>query len=70
VKTIREDLYRYSVRSLGDLAATIVPFFEAYPLRTAKRDEFSRFAGVVRSMGLGVHLTVDGSVASHASPKR
>jgi hypothetical protein len=56
----REDLYRYSVRSLGDLVETIVPFFEAHPLRTAKRDEFVRFAGVVRLMSRKVHLSVDG----------
>jgi hypothetical protein len=59
----REDLYRYSVRSFGDLIATIVPFFEAHPLRTAKREEreeFVRFAKVVRLMSQKVHLTVDG----------
>ena len=56
----REDLYRHSVRSLGDLIGTIVRFFEAHPLRTAKRDEFARFAGVVRMMSRKVHLTVDG----------
>jgi hypothetical protein len=56
----REDLYRYSVRSIGDLIATIVPFFEAHPLRTVKRDEFLRFATVVRLMSQKVHLTVDG----------
>ena len=56
----REDLYRYSVRSLGDLIGTIVPFFEAHPLRTARRDEFTRFAGVVRLRSQKVHLTVDG----------
>ncbi len=41
----REDLYRYSVRSLGDLIGTIVPFFEAHPLRSAKRDEFRPLCG-------------------------
>ncbi len=56
----RLDLYRYSVRSIGDLIAVIVPFFEAYPLRTAKHDEFMRFAAVVRLMSRKIHLTVDG----------
>ena len=54
------DLYLYRVRSFGDLIATIVPFFEAHPLRTAKRDEFVRFAQVVRLMSQEVHLTVEG----------
>ena len=49
-----------SIRSFGDLIGTIVPFFEAYPLRTAKRDEFVHFAQVVRLMSQRVHLTVDG----------
>jgi hypothetical protein len=56
----REDLFRFSVRSLRDLVDTVVPFFEAHPLRTAKRDEFASFAIVVRLMSQRVHLTVDG----------
>ena len=67
----REDLYRYSVRSLGDLIMTIVPFFEAHPLRTAKQDEFVRFATVVWLMSQKVHLTVDGlSQIARGSHKR
>jgi hypothetical protein len=38
----------------------IVPFFERYPLRTAKALEFDRFADVVRRMRRGEHLTVQG----------
>ncbi|MEA2902041.1 MAG: hypothetical protein QOH36_1928 [Actinomycetota bacterium] len=58
----REDLYRYNVRSLDDLVIRIIPFFEAYPLRTAKRDEFGRFAGVVRLMIERRHLTMAGLI--------
>jgi hypothetical protein len=47
----REDLYRFEVRALGDLRDRILPFFEANPLRTAKRGEFERFSRVVRMMG-------------------
>jgi hypothetical protein len=56
----RSDMYRWSVRSLDDLATRILPFFERYPLRTAKAKEFDRFAAVVRKMRRGEHLTVRG----------
>jgi LAGLIDADG DNA endonuclease family protein len=56
----REDLYRYEVRAIGDLRSQIVVFFEAYPLRTAKRDEFVRFSTIIRMMSRGDHLTVAG----------
>ena len=36
--------------------------FEAYPLRTAKRDEFGRFAGVVRLMIERRHLMMAGLI--------
>jgi hypothetical protein len=56
----REDMYRYSVRRLSDLTGRIVPFFEEHPLRTAKAEDFGKFASVVRAMQRGVHLTVEG----------
>ncbi len=56
----REDMYRYSVKRLDDLATCIIPFFEEHPLRTAKADEFMRFAEVIAMMRRGTHLTMDG----------
>jgi LAGLIDADG DNA endonuclease family protein len=56
----REHLYRFDVRALRDLSNRIIPFFEAYSLRTAKADEFVRFARVVRMMQRKIHLTMDG----------
>ena len=41
----REDLYRYCVTRFSDLRDIIVPCLEANPLRTAKRDDFAKFAG-------------------------
>jgi hypothetical protein len=58
----REDLYRFNVRRLEDLSNRIVPFFEEHPLRTAKADEFRKFAMIVRMMGRRLHLSVDGLV--------
>jgi hypothetical protein len=57
----REHLYRYDVRSLRDLSNRIIPFFEANPLRTAKADEFRKFAAIVRMMEKRLHLTVEGT---------
>jgi LAGLIDADG endonuclease len=56
----REDLFRYCVQRIGDLRGSIVPFFEQYPLRTAKVQNFRKFAGIVELMGDGRHLTVSG----------
>ena len=41
---------------------TIVPFFEENPLRTAKRDDFVKFARVLELMEDDLHLTREGLV--------
>jgi hypothetical protein len=56
----REDLLNYQVFRKADLIGTIVPFFEANPLRTAKRFDFEKFAEIMRLMEGGHHLTVNG----------
>lgn len=56
----REDLLRYCVQRMDDLRHKIVPFFEQYPLRTAKRANFAKFAGVIRLMEQRRHLSVEG----------
>jgi len=56
----REDLYRWNVRSQADLVTRIIPFFEQYPLRTAKKDEFLKFREVLHMMIRREHLSVDG----------
>jgi hypothetical protein len=56
----REDLHRYTVRRLSDLSDRIVPFFEENPLVTAKRDDFMKFAEVVRMMDTKTHLREGG----------
>ena len=56
----REDLFRYCVQRIGDLRGSIVPFFEQYQLRTAKVQNFRKFAEIVELMGDGRHLTVSG----------
>ncbi len=56
----RQDMWRYSVRRLGDLVDRIIPFFEQHPLRTAKTGDFSSFRQAVRLMSRGAHLEVGG----------
>jgi hypothetical protein len=56
----REDLMVYQAFRYADLRDIIVPFFERYPLRTAKADDFRKFATIIEMMGRRVHLSVDG----------
>jgi hypothetical protein len=58
----REPMYRFVVRKRVDLLETVIPFFEAHPLRSAKRADFERFAQVVWMVDNGCHLTRDGLV--------
>jgi hypothetical protein len=58
----REDLMSYQVYRRADLLEVIIPFFEAHPLITAKRDDFDKFAAIVRMMDKRLHLTVEGLV--------
>ena len=56
----REPLYRYCVRSTEDLRKKIIPFFQKYPLRTAKRNDFAHFVTIVRMMEKKIHLAPTG----------
>lgn len=64
-----ENLYRYVVRKREDLLNVIIPFFERHELRTAKRENFRKFAECVRMMEQKQHLQTEGfaSVASIAA---
>ena len=56
----REDLFRYCVRLINDHATKIIPFFETYPLKTAKLDDFESFRIVVGMMKNREHLRPNG----------
>jgi hypothetical protein len=56
----REDLLVYTVWNRQDLLKRIVPFFEANPLRTAKRDEFEKFTQILRMIDRRLHLSREG----------
>ena len=48
------------VRNREDLLTRVIPFFETQPLMSSKQRDFLVFAGIVRAMAEGVHLTADG----------
>ena len=57
----REDLYRYCVRNLNDLARIIVPFFRQHTLVVKKRD-FELFSEAIEMKCAGGHRTEAGLV--------
>jgi hypothetical protein len=56
----REDLLQYRVGRLADLLEVVIPFFEAHPLRTRKRQDFEKFSACVRRVASGDHLRASG----------
>ena len=62
--TIRRDsgsrTLKYELRSLSKLIAVVIPFFERYPLLSAKHSDFLRFADICRLMSNGAHRNPQG----------
>jgi hypothetical protein len=58
----REHLYRYVVRRRADLMNRIIPFFREHPLRTAKQENFEKFARCVALISDGRHRTFEGLI--------
>ena len=56
----RESLYRYCVRNKFDLFYKICPFFDKYPLETAKKNDYLLFKQVLEIIEKGEHLTETG----------
>ena len=56
----KEHLHQYVVRKRSDLLTVIIPFFEKYPLRTAKREDFAKFVTCMRMTETNEHLTREG----------
>ena len=56
----REQLYRFCVRSIVDLREKIIPFFLENQLRTAKREDFKKFARVLELIRERKHLNFEG----------
>ena len=58
----REHLCQYIVGRRDDLLRKIIPFFQQYPLRTAKRHDFDKFARCMAIVESGRHVTRSGLV--------
>lgn len=56
----KEDLYQFIVASRSDLQTTIIPFFQRYPLRTAKRLDFEKFVRCMQMIATNEHLSYRG----------
>ncbi len=58
--TIRPDrsdkTFKYETRNLDDLIEKVIPFFERFPLKSSKNNDFILFARVCRLMNFGKHL--------------
>jgi hypothetical protein len=48
------------VRERRALLESVIPFFERVPLLSTKREDFEKFAHVVRQMAVGRHRTLAG----------
>ena len=55
-----EHLYKYCVRSVRELSDKVIPFFDEFNLRTAKKEDFKIFKKVVGMMMRKEHLTDKG----------
>lgn len=51
-----DQMYKYEVRSIGDLMKYIIPHFEKFPLRTSKQRDFEIFNEVCRLIYQSKHL--------------
>jgi hypothetical protein len=58
----REHLGQFIVNRRAEPLGTVMPFFEANPLRTAKQLDFEKFARCMRIIEVGRHVDVDGLV--------
>lgn len=58
----QEHLYRYVVRSRKELTDGIIPFFQCYPLHSAKRNDFEKFAQCLEMMESSRHLSSKGLI--------
>ena len=60
VRTNHDDRLAFRVRKFDHLVERVVPFFEAHPLKSKKRADFTKFKRVLRMMQAGEHLTTQG----------
>ena len=52
----RDQMYKYEVRSIGDIQNRIIPHFEKYPLQTFKLNDFDKFKFICNQISASKHL--------------
>lgn len=58
----KEHLHNYMVLRRDDLCNVILPFFQKYPLRSAKQKDFEKFAECMKLIVSNQHLTYEGLI--------
>jgi hypothetical protein len=58
----REHLCQFIVGRRTDLIEIVIPFFRRYPLRSAKQQDFEKFARCMELVSTGRHLSRDGLI--------
>ncbi len=58
----RENMHLYSVHRRADLLEKVIPFFERYPLRTSKAQDFAKFVRCLEIIAADGHLTYAGLI--------
>jgi len=53
---------KWETRRLEDILDRVIPYFESYPLLSAKRLDFERFATVCKLMAVGGHRNREGLI--------
>ncbi len=56
----KEDLHHFVVSRREDLLKMVIPFFQQYPLQTAKGQDFEKFSRCVQLIDQGHHKTHNG----------
>jgi hypothetical protein len=58
----KEHLHQFLVGRREDLLETVIPFFERYPLRSSKQEDFVKFSECMGIVSRGEHLGPEGLV--------
>ena len=51
---------KFEIRSLEQLINMVIPFFDQFPLRSEKQEDFLRFKAICLLMGDRIHLKAKG----------
>lgn len=60
IRVLKNDMYKFEVRSIVDLTSTILPFIRTYGLYTKKREDFLLFDEICQMISSGQHLNSEG----------